>query len=67
MSLSLSFVNLLIELIKGDYVVENEKSFLEDLINMHQRKMSCGGGDDAIHQLIDILFKHEKVFGICFI
>ena len=44
----------------GDYVVENEKSFLEDLINMHQRKMSCGGGDDAIHQLIDILFKHEK-------
>ena len=45
----------------GDYVVENEKSFLEDLINMHQRKMSCGGGDEAVHQLIDILFKHEKV------
>ena len=34
----------------GDYVVENEKHFLEDLINMHQRKMSCGGGDEAIHQ-----------------
>ena len=27
---------------------------------MHQRKMSCGGGDEAVHQLIDILFKHEK-------
>ena len=22
--------------------------------------MSCGGGDEAIHQLIDILFKQEK-------
>ena len=47
-------------MILGDYVVENEKHFLEDLINMHQRKMSCGGGDEAIHQLIDILFKQEK-------
>ena len=28
---------------------------------MHQRKMSCGGGDEAIHELIDILFKIEKV------
>ena len=42
-------------------MVENEKHFLEDLINMHQRKMSCGGGDEAIHELIDILFKIEKV------
>ena len=52
---------LFINFFAGDYVVENEKSFLEDLINMHQRKMSCGGGDEAVHQLIDILFKHEKV------
>ena len=27
---------------------------------MHQRKMQCGGGDEAVHQLIDILFKYEK-------
>ena len=39
----------------GDYVVENEKHFLEDLINMHQRKMSCGGGDEAIHQACGFL------------
>ena len=44
----------------GDHVVENERHFLEDLINMHQRKMQCGGGDEAVHELIDVLFKFEK-------
>ena len=44
----------------GDHVVENERHFLEDLINMHQRKMQCGGGDEAVHGLIDVLFKIEK-------
>lgn len=43
----------------GDHVVENERNFLEDLINMHQRKMQCGGGDEAVHGLIDVLFKIE--------
>ncbi|CBY12204.1 unnamed protein product [Oikopleura dioica] len=44
----------------GDDIVEHERGFLDDLINMHQRKMHCGGGDETIHELVDHLFSLEK-------
>ena len=44
----------------GDDIVEHERGFLDDLINMHQRKMHCGGGDETIHELVDHLFSIEK-------